>query len=121
MEQLTRLAGKLPPAVGERVGSSWLALAMALSLPEAQSLSDFVDASANFLKYEEMVPLSLLAERILLLPSGDKLLAKLPAPALAWLLNMDGKMLAWKRAGEFASSALVSFSKSLEFGKVFRV
>lgn len=96
-------------------------LAVRVSLPEAHSLAELQSAASNFLKFEDALPLSLLAERIRLLPARQQLEARMPGKVLSSLLKLDKKLLQSPYAVGLASSSLLVFSKSLEFGKVFRI
>lgn len=116
-----KLAEKLPPRVSTQLGVLLAQMTGRLSLPDAVDMEQFQAASASFLKFERSIPLSILAERLRLLPKDRQVMAHLPAGVLQALLRLDRRLLASSRNANLASSSLLVFSKSLEFGKVFRV
>lgn len=118
---LRTLAAKLPPKLSQRLDGLLEQMTGKLALPEAVSLAEFQEASAAFLKFEQSIPLSIVAERLRLLPKEQQVMQRMPAGVLQAVLNLDRKLLASARNAGLASSSLLVFSKSLEFGKVFRV
>lgn len=119
---LGRLESKLPDHLKGTVGSLARQIESAAAPAGAKEMAELKEAAEQYLALEEIVPLSIFTERLAHLPPGvRKFLRIAPLPTLEVAKFLDSKLLSTKAGHNLASSAILSFSKSLEFGKVFRV
>jgi hypothetical protein len=88
-----------------------------LSLPTAHDLDTLKQLAATQLNLEETLPLSILTERLDRVPG----LSGLAARAAKVLTPLEGRLLSSRAFVPLASSVLLKFAKTREFGHVFRV
>lgn len=121
-ELLRSVEAKLPARIKELTGSLAARLESALSSEGARTLEELKEAAEQFLALEEVTPLSVFTERLAYLPAGlRKLLRIAPLPTLEVAQFLDARLIHSTLGRNLAASAILSFSKSLEFGRVFRV
>jgi len=98
------------------------AIGRRLSLPGAQDPAALRKAAEQYLDVASEIPLSIFAERLMLLPEAVRmLLKKAPLPTLEVAQALDAGLLRTPAALPLASSAIIAFSKTKEFGHVFRI
>jgi hypothetical protein len=121
-EALAKASAGLPASVRTRLGQAGEALSNRMALPGALPVATVKQAAENILNLEAEIPLSVVAERLALLPApAGRALAGLPAAVLAAVETLDRKLAASPGGALLASSVLLEFARSREFGNVFRV
>jgi len=119
---LSRISVRLPAALSRALSTAGRKLLGQMNLDGSVETAEVEEAAARFLNLESVLPLSVVAERLQLLPAPLAALLRIaPKSTLAILNAVDGKLVSWKRTGLLASSNLYRFAKTKEFGRVFKI
>jgi hypothetical protein len=121
-EAVARRIPPVPPAVRQKAEAVARRVAAALSMPGAYDMAEVKKAADQYLNVDSEYPLSVFAERLMLLPEAVRLfLKKAPLPTLEVARFLDAHLLKAAPSAAVASSVLIAFGKTKEFGHVFRV
>jgi len=117
-----KVVGRMPLKAMTAMESLVLRFNKAVSLEGALAIDDVRQAADAYLNVEDIAPLSIVAERMSLLPAPLlKILDSAPSSLTGLVSKLDHKLMSRFDAEAVASSVIIQFARTREFGKVFRI